>query len=97
MRILILYILDILILNYTHNYVDLDCRSSNDFPKFLGLSIETFLALCDDPESDVRIVADECLNRTIKVLNLVSIYLNFSYLSLYDLLLMISMDLKLIA
>lgn len=29
--------------------------------------METFLVLCDDAESDVRIVADECLNRTIKV------------------------------
>jgi huntingtin len=38
-----------------------------DFPKFLGIAMETFLMLCDDPESDVRMVADECLNRTIKV------------------------------
>ncbi|XP_064630020.1 huntingtin-like [Lineus longissimus] len=39
-----------------------------DFPKFLGIAMETFLMLCDDPESDVRMVADECLNRTIKTL-----------------------------
>ena len=29
--------------------------------------MEAFLTLCDDPESDIRMVADECLNRTIKV------------------------------
>lgn len=51
-----------------------DCICSNnlrnvvDFPKFLGIAMETFLLLCDDPESDVRMVADECLNRTIKTL-----------------------------
>lgn len=44
------------------------CRNAPDFPKFLGVAMETFLLLCDDAESDVRIVADECLNRTIKVI-----------------------------
>ena len=29
--------------------------------------METFLLMCDDKESDVRMAADECLNRTIKV------------------------------
>ena len=29
--------------------------------------METFLTLCDDPEADIRMVADECLNRSIKV------------------------------
>ncbi|XP_005093645.2 huntingtin [Aplysia californica] len=43
-------------------------RGVADFPKFLGIAMEAFLALCDDPEADVRMVADECLNRTIKVL-----------------------------
>lgn len=43
------------------------CRSVSDFPKFLGIAMETFLTLCDDIESDVRMVADECLNRLIKV------------------------------
>ena len=38
-----------------------------EFPKFLGIAMETFLLLCDDKESDVRMAADECLNRTIKV------------------------------
>ncbi|XP_055860312.1 huntingtin-like [Biomphalaria glabrata] len=43
-------------------------RTIADFPKFLGIAMEAFLNLCDDPEADVRMVADECLNRTIKVL-----------------------------
>ena len=43
------------------------CRSIPDFPKFLGIAMEAFLTLCDDTEADVRLVADECLNRTIKV------------------------------
>ncbi|CAL1538264.1 unnamed protein product [Lymnaea stagnalis] len=43
-------------------------RTIADFPKFLGIAMESFLTLCDDPEADVRMVADECLNRTIKVL-----------------------------
>ncbi|RUS73694.1 hypothetical protein EGW08_018541 [Elysia chlorotica] len=43
-------------------------RNIADFPKFLGIAMEAFLTLCNDPESDVRMVADECLNRTIKVL-----------------------------
>ena len=29
--------------------------------------METFLALCDDPEADVRMASDECLNITMKV------------------------------
>ena len=43
------------------------CRNVADFPKFLGIAMETFLLMCDDKESDVRMAADECLNRTIKV------------------------------
>ncbi|XP_061171379.1 huntingtin-like isoform X1 [Saccostrea echinata] len=43
-------------------------RAIVDFPKFLGIAMETFLTLCDDAESDVRMVADECLNRSIKIL-----------------------------
>ncbi|XP_050396465.2 huntingtin [Patella vulgata] len=43
-------------------------RSVPDFPKFLGIAVEAFLTLCDDVESDIRMVADECLNRTIKTL-----------------------------
>ncbi|XP_078588724.1 huntingtin-like isoform X3 [Branchiostoma floridae x Branchiostoma japonicum] len=43
-------------------------RTMAEFPKFLGISMEMFLASCDDKESDVRMVADECLNRTVKML-----------------------------
>ena len=42
-------------------------RTVADFPKFLGIAMEMFLTLCDDVESDIRMVADECLNRSIKV------------------------------
>lgn len=38
-----------------------------NFPNLLGFTIETFLKLVDDPDSDVRMIADECLNRIIKV------------------------------
>ena len=47
---------------------ELFCRNLPDFPKFLGIAMETFLLMCDDKESDVRMAADECLNRTIKVI-----------------------------
>lgn len=43
-------------------------RTIADFPKFLGIAVEAFLTLCDDPEADMRMVSDECLNRTIKTL-----------------------------
>ncbi|KAG1678706.1 Huntingtin [Nymphon striatum] len=39
-----------------------------DFHKFLGIVIETFLMCCDDEDSDVRMVADECLTRIIRAL-----------------------------
>lgn len=42
-------------------------RSTTDFPKVLGLAMDTFMWCCDDENSDVRLMADECLNRTIKV------------------------------
>ncbi|ESO07434.1 hypothetical protein HELRODRAFT_170769 [Helobdella robusta] len=43
-------------------------RTNPDFSKFLSASIELMLSLSDDEESDVRIVADECLNKIIKSL-----------------------------
>lgn len=49
-------------------------RSVTDFPKFLGIAIETFLTLCDDPESDARLAAEECLNKSIKVKNFITIF-----------------------
>ncbi|CAN7943046.1 unnamed protein product, partial [Ixodes hexagonus] len=43
-------------------------RTYSEFPKLLGISVESFFFCCDDEDSDVRMVADECLNRTIKTL-----------------------------
>ncbi|XP_071947754.1 huntingtin-like isoform X2 [Antedon mediterranea] len=43
-------------------------RGISDFPKFLSIAFELFLALCNDDESDVRMKADESLNKVIKVL-----------------------------
>uniref|UniRef100_UPI00358E7878 huntingtin isoform X3 n=1 Tax=Myxine glutinosa TaxID=7769 RepID=UPI00358E7878 len=43
-------------------------RSTADFTRCLGIAIETFLLSCDDADSDVRMVADECLNKVIKTL-----------------------------
>lgn len=43
-------------------------RSLSDFPKFLGFAMDTFFVCCDDEDSDVRLMSDECLNRTIKTL-----------------------------
>ena len=39
------------------------------FPKFLGIAMELFFAACDDEESDVRLKADECLNKIVRVSN----------------------------
>lgn len=54
------------------NIADVICTTSirtySDFPKLLGISVESFFFCCDDEDSDVRMVADECLNRTIKTL-----------------------------
>ena len=41
--------------------------STSDFPKFLGVCMETFITLIDDSDIDVKMVADECLNRVIRV------------------------------
>jgi len=41
--------------------------SAADFPKFLGITMETFITLIDDSDIDVKMVADECLNRVIRV------------------------------
>jgi len=43
-------------------------RNSPEFQKLLGIAMELFLLCSDDAESDVRMVADECLNRVIKAL-----------------------------
>ncbi|CAK9812056.1 Htt [Anthophora plagiata] len=43
-------------------------RSAAKFPQVLSLSIETLLTLCNDVESDVRMVADETLNKIIRAM-----------------------------
>ncbi|XP_060528068.1 huntingtin [Cylas formicarius] len=41
-------------------------RISANFSVLLGVTIETFLTLCDDSDSDVRMRSDECLNKIIR-------------------------------
>ncbi|XP_032690213.1 huntingtin isoform X2 [Odontomachus brunneus] len=41
-------------------------RQNLKFPQILTVTIETLLALCNDEESDVRMVADESLNKIIR-------------------------------
>ncbi|XP_030306272.1 huntingtin [Calypte anna] len=43
-------------------------RNSPEFQKLLGIAMELFLLCSEDAESDVRMVADECLNKVIKAL-----------------------------
>lgn len=42
-------------------------KISTSVPVLLEVTIETFLKLCDDSDSDVRMTSDECLNRIIRV------------------------------
>lgn len=42
-------------------------KLATKFPQVLSLSIETLLTLCNDDDSDVRMVADETLNKIIRV------------------------------
>ena len=50
------------------HFIDLLFFSATaDFPKFLGIAMETLITMCDDADVDVRIVADECLNKLIRV------------------------------
>ncbi|KAG5319910.1 HD protein, partial [Acromyrmex heyeri] len=43
-------------------------RQNTKFPQILSATIETLLALCNDDESDVRMVADESLNKIIRAM-----------------------------
>ncbi|XP_020289764.1 huntingtin isoform X2 [Pseudomyrmex gracilis] len=43
-------------------------RQNAKFPQILTATIETLLALCNDEESDVRMVADESLNKIIRIM-----------------------------
>lgn len=51
------------------------CSSAAEFPKFLGICMETFITLIDDPDVDIKMVADECLNRVIRVRSFVCVRL----------------------
>lgn len=42
-------------------------RNLGEFPKILAIAVDSLLISCDDRESDVRLVAGECLNKLIKV------------------------------
>ncbi|KAM6440076.1 huntingtin isoform 3-T3 [Liasis olivaceus] len=55
-------------LTICENIVAQTLRNSPEFPKLLGIAMELFLLCSDDAESDVRMVADECLNKVIKAL-----------------------------
>uniref|UniRef100_A0A8C9W2J2 Huntingtin n=1 Tax=Scleropages formosus TaxID=113540 RepID=A0A8C9W2J2_SCLFO len=55
-------------LTICENIVAQSLRTSFEFQKLLGMAMETTLVCCDDAESDVRMVADECLNKIIKAL-----------------------------
>ncbi|EMP35554.1 Huntingtin, partial [Chelonia mydas] len=53
-------------LTICENIVAQSLRNSPEFQKLLGIAMELFLLCSDDAESDVRMVADECLNKVIK-------------------------------
>lgn len=55
-------------------------RTSPEFQKLLGIAMEMFLLCSDDSESDVRMVADECLNKIIKVSGTMEISQGFFYI-----------------
>uniref|UniRef100_A0A0K8SGM1 Huntingtin n=1 Tax=Lygus hesperus TaxID=30085 RepID=A0A0K8SGM1_LYGHE len=44
-----------------------DTKIAPNFSYLLSHSMETLLKLCDDQDSNIRMIADECLNRIIKV------------------------------
>uniref|UniRef100_A0A3P9IHC0 Huntingtin n=1 Tax=Oryzias latipes TaxID=8090 RepID=A0A3P9IHC0_ORYLA len=55
-------------LTICENIIAQSLRTSPEFQKLLGIAMEMFLLCSDDSESDVRMVADECLNKIIKAL-----------------------------
>jgi hypothetical protein len=42
-------------------------KGASNFSQLLSIAIEVLLQLCDDCHSDVRMIADESLNRVIRV------------------------------
>ncbi|XP_017781525.1 PREDICTED: huntingtin [Nicrophorus vespilloides] len=43
-------------------------KIAKNFNTFLSFAMDVLLQLCDDPESDVRMTADECLNKIIRAM-----------------------------
>ncbi|RZF49148.1 hypothetical protein LSTR_LSTR008434 [Laodelphax striatellus] len=43
-------------------------RSAPKLPSYLSYSMETLLHMCDDPDSNIRMAADESLNRIIRAM-----------------------------
>ncbi|XP_075211811.1 huntingtin isoform X2 [Lycorma delicatula] len=43
-------------------------RNAPKLPYYLSYSMETLLHMCDDPDSDIRMTADESLNRIIRAM-----------------------------
>lgn len=42
-------------------------KSAPNFPSLLSFSMATLLKMCDDHDSNIRMIADEGLNRIIRV------------------------------
>ena len=60
-------------------YLSFRNRTSPEFQKLLGIAMEMFLLCSDDSESDVRMVADECLNKIIKVSEIIQGFFQCSF------------------
>lgn len=58
-------------------------KSAPNFPSLLSFSMETLFVMCDDQDSNVRLVADECLNRIIRVRIMCFLFLRMLFTSEY--------------
>ena len=43
-------------------------KANSEFSKYLTMAMEMYFTLLDDPEADVRLTADDSINRAIKAL-----------------------------
>ena len=43
-------------------------RNNEEIVRFLGVAVEVFLVLCDDDDSDIRLVANDALDKTCLVI-----------------------------
>uniref|UniRef100_A0A1B6D7Q0 Huntingtin n=1 Tax=Clastoptera arizonana TaxID=38151 RepID=A0A1B6D7Q0_9HEMI len=53
-------------------------KCASNFASLLSISMETLLKMCDDPDSNIRMIADESLNRIIRSMmdnNIVKVHL----------------------